>query len=179
VKVGDKEIIYWDSCIFYALLKEEKHRDGELEAILDLVDRIDREEVILTCSVLVIVEVLEGKLPGNAKRAFRDIFKRKNVIQIETTSKIAQIAHDIRDYYRNNPIYSGNGIPLMPSVPDSIHLASAIFSKASPFYTLDDKNKNNKNEVSLTKLSGNVAGQHSIKITRPIPPLQRKLELIS
>lgn len=179
MKAGDKEIIYWDSCIFYAFLKGEKHRDGELEAILDLVERVDREEIILACSVLVIVEVLEGKLPGEAKSVFRDIFKRKNVIQIDTTLRIAQLAHNIRDYYKNNPIYSGNGTPLMPSVPDSIHLASAISFKASPFYTLDDKNKNNKNEVSLTKLSGNVAGQYSIKITRPIPPSQRKLELIS
>ncbi len=47
----EREIIYWDSCIFLAWLKDEPLDPGIMEGIEDDVRRINNEEAILVTSI--------------------------------------------------------------------------------------------------------------------------------
>jgi len=160
-----KKTIYWDACIFYAFFKGEEHRTGELAEIQKQAQLIDAEQLILTTSAITLTEVLSGKLPADKKEAFPNLFKRPNILCIETTLKIAQLAHKIRDYYiRNTTDFGGKTV----STPDAIHLASAIAYEVDVFYTFDEKHK--KHELGLLRLPKKLAGEFELNICRPSPP---------
>jgi len=163
---GDKKkTIYWDACIFYAFFKGEEHRPGELAEIQKQVQLIDADKLILITSAITLTEVLSGKLPADKKDMFPDLFKRPNILCIETTLKIAQLAHKIRDYYiSHNTDFGGKTV----GTPDAIHLASAITYDVDAFYTFDEKHK--KHELGLLKLPGKLAGEFELNICRPSPP---------
>jgi len=74
------------------------------------------------------------------------------------------LAGELRDFYQNK----GNVKPL--SLPDAIHLATAIIYNVEAFYTFDEKG--NAKFCGLIPLSGNVAG-HNLQICKPpyvLPP---------
>jgi predicted nucleic acid-binding protein len=139
---GDnKPIIYWDACIFYAFFKGEEHKPGELEEIKKQAQLIDANQLILITSAITLTEVLSGKLPADKKDVFPDLFKRPNILCIETTLKIARLGHQIRDYYKCHTDFGGKTV----STPDAIHLASAITYDADVFYNFIRLMKNTRN----------------------------------
>src|SRR5437870_6015599 len=153
---ADKEIIYWDACIFLAWLKDEPCEAGVMEGIEDTVKRVNDNEVVLVTSVMTQTEVLESKMPKEAQTKFDNVFKRRNVQWINHDTRVGKLSHDIRDYYAQRTISL--------SSPDSVHLASAILYRADVFYTLDGSGK--KKRGHLLPLDGNVAG-HKLKIAKP------------
>jgi predicted nucleic acid-binding protein len=138
-----KPIYYWDANIFLAWLKNEVRKPGEMEGLAEIVAIIDRQEATMMTSVLTRTEVLESSLPSHAQNLFNKIFDRPNVVSVDLTAPISDLAHSIRDYYRQN----GRSL----KTPDSIHLATAINHKVDEFHTFD--------EDDLISLSGNVAGR--------------------
>lgn len=87
-------------------------------------------------------------------------------------SKIAAVAHDLRDYYSNRKAEFG-GKTL--STPDAIHLATAIIYRVSEFHTFD--NDGDAKSLGLLPLSGDVGGNRLIickpEVTRPELDLRR------
>jgi hypothetical protein len=153
---ADKEIIYWDACIFLIWLKDEPCESGLMEGIEDTVKRVNDNEVVLITSIMTQTEVLESKMSKDAQTTFENIFKRRNVLWINHDTRIGKLSHDIRDFYDQR------GTKL--SSPDCIHLASAILYEADVLYTLDGSGK--KKRGYLLPLDGNVAG-HKLKIAKP------------
>jgi predicted nucleic acid-binding protein len=147
-----KPIYYWDANIFLAWLKNEvsNRKPGEMEGLAEVVAIIDRQEATMMTSVMTRTEVLESSLPSHTQNIFGKIFDRPNVISVDVTAPISNMAHSIRDYYRQN----GRSL----KTPDSIHLATAINHKVDEFHTFD--------ENDLIPLSGNVAG-HRLIICKP------------
>jgi|GEM_PF-5245951 len=47
---GNRDVIYWDSCVFYALIKAEEHREGELESVRRDQRAFDAGEIVLVTS---------------------------------------------------------------------------------------------------------------------------------
>lgn len=168
---GDKSIIYWDSCIFYALLKNERHTIGQLEGIKEQIKLIEKNKMILVTSAITQVEVLEAKLPDETRNNFPKLFKRRNVKEVAADPRVLKLATEIRNHYIENP---NPKIGFTVSVPDSIHLATAILY-ADVFYTLDENDKNNKKELGLLALDGDVAG-HNLSICKPPTGTQLDLE---
>ena len=145
-----KPIYYWDANIFLAWLKNERRKPGEMEGLAEVIAVIDRQEAIVMTSVMTRTEVLESSLPPHAQNLFGRIFDRPNVVSVDVTAPISNLAHQIRDFYRQN----GRSL----KAPDSIHLATAINCKADEFHTFD--------EDDLIPLNGNVAG-HRLIICKP------------
>lgn len=145
-----KPIYYWDANIFLAWLKDEARKPGEMEGLAEVVAIIDRQEATMMTSVLTRTEVLESSLPSHAQNLFNKIFDRPNVVSVDLTSPISNLAHSIRDHYRQN------GRTL--KTPDSIHLATAINHKVDEFHTFD--------EGDLIPLNGDVSG-HRLIICKP------------
>lgn len=165
------ELEYWDSCTFLALLKNEPHRPGEPTYLQNQARRFDMGALGLVTSAIAVAEIFESRLTTEQSDRFRSMYTRSNFQFIDATFQICNVASEIRGYYKNNPI-KDDGKELYPSAPDAIHVASAIaaqsFSKHSILLiTFDSENKPAKNEIGLTKISGNVAGKYQLTICRP------------
>ncbi len=158
---GAEPIYYWDTCLFLAWIKDEERPSGEMDGVRELIARAKRRDVKIITSVLTMVEVLQSRLPVGMDRLFTDMMKRVSKIGID--SKVAALAHDIRDYYmRNAAAHGGKTL----STPDAIHLATAILYRADEFHTFDDGGSSSKS-IGLLGLSDNVGG-HKLTICKPV-----------
>ena len=153
---GTETKYYWDTCIFLAWIKDEQRPSGEMDGVREVVARAKRREVIIMTSVLTLAEALQSKLPVGMDRLFADLLKRTQRIGMDI--KVAQLAHDIRDYYMvHADEYEGKKL----TTPDAIHLATAILYRADEFHTFDNGKKDSKS-LGLIGLSGNVGGNRLI-----------------
>ena len=169
---GNRQKVYWDSCVFYALLKNERHQAGELEGIKEQVKRIEKNQLILVTSAITAIEVLEAKLPEEVREGFPNLFKRRNVRAIPSDMKVVKLSTEIRNYYIENP---SDKIGFTVSLPDAIHLATAILY-ADVFHTMDSNDKNKSKELGLLPLNGLIAGKYNLKICRPPKSNQYELD---
>lgn len=159
-----KTILYWDSCIFISWLKEELRPDPqELLAVGEYIKRIEKREVVIVTSTITQIEVGACNVGKGVLPLFDSLMKRKNIIRIAVDIKIASMARTLRDYYKSEPSTPGVINTRTLSVPDSIHLATAILNKVDVFHTFDN---NNKKTLGLIPLSGNVA-EHNLLIEKP------------
>ena len=93
---------------------------------------------------------------------FEDLMKRNSITRIAVDMRIAKLAKELREYYVAQKSQNNDR---MLSVPDAIHLATAILYRADEFHTFDEESR--KKTVGLIPLSGNVAG-HSLRICKPV-----------
>jgi hypothetical protein len=160
------KIVYWDSCIFIAHLKNETHRPGEIQSINDQALHFDMGLIVLATSSIALLEILPASLDDEQKKKFKSMLNRSNFQFIETSHLICERAAEIRDYYKANPVADTK----LPGSPDCIHIASAIAAQEISgqkvnLVTLDSDSKSG--EVGLTKLSGVIAGKYQLEICRP------------
>jgi predicted nucleic acid-binding protein len=156
---GNSFLYYWDTCLFLAWLNDEDRKSGEMDGVREVIDRHKRRDVRIATSVITQVEALQSKIPAGVGPLFAEFLKR--LIRVSVDTKVAAMAHDIRDFYAKGAQSQG-GKTL--SVPDSIHLATAILFRADAFHTFDEKGK--AKSLGLIPLSGNVAG-HRLTICKP------------
>lgn len=162
---GSNPVYYWDTCIFLAWLKNEQSRKpGEMSGVFDCLNKFKRRELSLMTSVLTLTEITIAKIPAGVETLLETAMQRPNFTKISVDLKVARMARDLRNYYLTQPEkYSGKTL----SVPDSIHLASAILYRATEFHTFDGKNGTRDKTLGLLPLSGDVGGH---KITICLPP---------
>ena len=156
---GSNPLYYWDTCLFLAWLKDEQRKTGEMDGVREVISRQRRREIRIATSVITQIEVLQSKIPAGIGPLFTDLLKR--LIRVSVDSKVAALAHDIRDFYIKRASEHG-GRTL--STPDAIHLASAILYRVDAFHTFDEKG--NAKNLGLIPLSDNVAG-HRLMICKP------------
>lgn len=158
---GNSPIYYWDSCVFLAWLRNEQRRDGEMEGVKSYVRKLQSRQVRLITSAIAYTEVVATKLPVGIDQQFFDLMRRSNVSVIAADIRVTRLARDLRDYYSSSPdVYNNKTI----SVPDAIHLATAILYKAVEFHTFDGSNKKS---LGLLGLNGDVGG-HSLVVCKPV-----------
>ncbi|MEQ8741239.1 MAG: PIN domain-containing protein [Rhodospirillales bacterium] len=158
---GPNVTFYWDTCVFIAWLKNENRPSGEMDGVRDIVDRVKKRNASIITSAITFAEVTEAKVGAGVINLFDDLFKRPNLGRINVDMRVAKLARDLRDYYSARPS-EFNDKTL--SVPDSIHLATAILYHAAEFHTFDKSNRNGT--LGLLPLSGNVGG-HNLKVCKP------------
>ncbi len=154
---GNKKIIYWDSGIFIAWIKNEARQNNELDGIADCVEQVYKGQAIIAISSFAIkLEVLKVKMTSAEKRKFELLCKGRKVQKLPFTPIIEDIAVKIREHYVAQQLSIGS--------MDCTHLATAIYYReVDAFYTFDDK---------LLRLNGDV-GVDNLVICKP--PIQRQL----
>jgi predicted nucleic acid-binding protein len=163
-----KPIIYWDTSVFLAWIKDENRPNREMDGVNDVAHKILADHVILLTSTLTSAEILESTLNEIAKRRFTDLFKRKNLQRASADERVMELTSKIRDYYQQKK--EVDQLPTL-TTPDAIHLATAILYGASEFHTFDENNEVRKRRA-LLPLNGNVAGYPLVICKPPIPPQQ-------
>ncbi len=169
-----RDLVYWDTCIFLAFIKNETRKDpNDMQGILDIVAKIERGNVGLVTSVITLAEVLESTLSQTAIDIFQSYLLRPDMILVDVDKRIAQISHEIRDFYQRKKLIDGINTV---AVPDAIHLATAISKGCKVFYTFDGDGgqDSNKSRILLT-LGQNIAGTYDLHIEKPSPSLQLRL----
>lgn len=97
--------------------------------------------------------------------------QRSNFTRLSVDIRVAKLARDIRNWYlARHDQYGGSTV----TVPDSLHLATAILYRAKEFQTFDGKDSPKYNALGLLPLSGNVGG-HPLVVTKPPMPDQPSL----
>ncbi|MEE9443509.1 MAG: type II toxin-antitoxin system VapC family toxin [candidate division Zixibacteria bacterium] len=157
-------LVYLDSCIFIAWLKNEQRKNPEeTKGISEIMRLIDDNKVRMITSAVTRAEVLRCTLSVKAQRDFDNVLQRRNVVVASTDHNMYTLTHDLRDFYQN--IKDQENLPTL-SVPDAIHLATAIHYEVETFYTFDGKDKPGKSRA-LLPLDGNVAG-YDLKVKKPL-----------
>ena len=145
--------VYWDSCIFIAWLTGEPRPQIELDGLREAVEQASRGEARVVVSRIFETEVLVDAMPGQVKALLQKFLRQDSVEVIDLEPPILQLATEIRTYYR---IEKQRGTSsFVPSMADSLHLATAINRKVDAFYTFD---RGGKDKASLLSLDRNVAG---------------------
>ena len=153
-----KNLVYLDSCIFIAWLKNEIRSDPrEMAGVSDIGVSFDMGQIDIVTSTITFTEVLQSSIGQSEFDRFRNLFSRRNAFLIDVNRKIAEISHNIRDFY-----YSPNSQAL--DTPDCIHLASAIWFHCSIFYTFDGSSGKSN---GLLNLPFPLANKYPLKIQKP------------
>ncbi len=149
-----KPVIYWDTCVFIAWLKDEtdKWPPAIWQGIQDVADLVNVGQAILVTSTLIRTEVFLGTLTLEQKQKFAGILRRRNVQEVAPHMRIADRASAIREKHKIK-------------TPDAIHLATAILYGVDEMQTMDGWHEDGKCD-GLLALSGNVAG-YNLWITEP------------
>lgn len=156
---GSMPLYYWDTCLFLAWLKDEERDEGEMAGVREVITRSKKRDVILMTSVITTTEILQSRLPAGVATLYTGTMRRLE--QKSVDSKIARLAHDLRDFYmRRTNEFAGKTL----STPDSLHLATAIMYRADEFHTFDERGSSRS--LGLLPLNGNVAG-HKLRVCKP------------
>ncbi len=152
---SSKQLHYWDSCAFLALLKNEADYIDECRSVIKAAK--DGKVTIVT-SALTFIEVIKlekgkPKLSKDVEEKIRAFFKHEWIYIYDVNRKIGELARDLMWQYEG----------LKPK--DATHVATAVRAKVDVLETFDD---------GLLKLSGKV-GNPLLPIRRPYFPNQLEL----
>lgn len=174
---GKPELFYWDTGPLLAYLLDETRPGNEMDGVYEQMRRVDAMEAQLAISTIMRIEILETTLQKSQQDKFQLLIQRPNIHVYPVTYAIAEMAQEIRKRtYAMKPV---DGFPEV-DVPDSIHLATAIWARCDKFLTFDGKSKaagTAKAKRGLLPLNPWKQAGHQIIICKPEPPLQAALGL--
>ncbi len=156
---NNPKLLYWDSCIFLAWLKDEKRPGDEMAGLASIAREVEKKNFSVITSVITIAEILTGRSGEEVVADFRKLFQRSNFQLINVDERIATKGSEIRNHYIEKAKREK-----VPSIrfADSLHLATAITSGASRFHTFDGSHE----KRGLLDLNGDVAG-YPLVIEKP------------
>ncbi|MBI1813752.1 MAG: type II toxin-antitoxin system VapC family toxin [Deltaproteobacteria bacterium] len=157
-----RRVVYWDSCIFIAWLKDE-HRANplDMDGIAYLVDEWDAGRLVIATSTITRIEVLDSRLMSEQAAQFQACLRRSTIRVDGVTSAVADLAHQIRDHYPTPRI----------TTPDAIHLATAIAIPCETFFTFDGADPVDKKVRKILPLGPTIAGRHTLDTKAPRRPV--------
>jgi predicted nucleic acid-binding protein len=151
-----RRVVYWDSCIFIAWLKNEQRINPlDVDGITHLIDEWDAGRLVIVTSTITRIEVLDSHLTPQQAAEFKASLRRSTIRVESVTVPIADLAHEIRAHH---------GI----TTPDAIHVATAVATRCDVLYTFDGK---------LLPLGPTIAGQYPLSTEPPRRPVQAQAPL--
>jgi hypothetical protein len=168
---GKRTLLYWDTCVFLAWIKQETVWPK------DVTDGIQIEEwragrVIIVTSSITMLEILSTYLTVGQKDAFAKAFSSPQLQMVDVDRRVSGKAAVIREYY-DDRVFNPDGSKKSGHIigmGDAIHLATALNFDVSEFQTLDGSGRR-KRKFDLLALDGNVAGARlNIRLPKYIPP---------
>lgn len=153
----DGNKLLWDSCIFYAVLKGEDRRSGELEILQERVNDFNEGNLVIVASTLLLVEVRQSKLDSKKMDIFDRMLDRSNLELADVNPIIAKRAATLR-----NELHNDQGKYM--STPDAIHVATAI-EFGVEMRTTDSKDTSNS--AGILSLAEKIKSKYDIVVCRP------------
>jgi hypothetical protein len=152
-----KKVVYWDTSVFFAWLKDEPWDAEIVEGIEATVRQVHNNQIILITSVVTDTEVLRSRMSAEALAKWEGVFRRRNVKMIAQDLRVGRKGSQIRDCFYQ--------IDIKIKTPDAIHLATAILYEADVLQTLDGAGPTKK-PSDMIRLDGH-ACVDGLKIVTP------------
>ncbi len=127
------EVQYWDSCLFICLLVNNE--PTKVKIITDLVRQAEAGGLRIVISNLVLAEVRPSTGYDNVHQLTVENLLEANRPYVQPFAVTRSIANLSREVGANFPKLT---------VPDSIHIATALVAKADVFYTYDGAKDNTR-----------------------------------
>jgi predicted nucleic acid-binding protein len=167
--VSGKPVVYWDASAFIALLKgEDSHGEDVARALLSQAGSFDRGEIIIATSMIGIGEVIAANLGDDVTDRFEQMIRRKNFLPVAVNESIARDAARLRSHCHKLAKSQANGDPYLLTMPDAIHVATAMRIRADVLVTTDTKDKPvniKRRELGMTQ----VAKYYPVPDLHPVP----------
>lgn len=111
-----RDVIYWDSSIFLAWIKDETEVWREdFNGIIDCVSKVEGNVIVLaTAAEVTQLEVLTDRMTIEEKERFQSLMKRRNVQYLPYHPRITDYAKEIREHYIRQHDKDGLGIIKTP-----------------------------------------------------------------
>lgn len=160
------KLIFWDSCIFFAWIKDEPWPDDIKKGIEQTLEHAYSNQLAIVTSSVTLAEIIQSQLTKEQKERYAKIFQHPNLQLYDIDRRIAgkagviREATDTRVFNDKMEVISGSCMAL----GDALQLATALHLSVREFQTLDGAGK--KKRLSLLALNGNVAGA-TIAIVKP------------
>lgn len=156
--MAEKKKVYWDACIWFALIKQEPGRFARCQNIIDLARR---GEVEIWTSALTLAEVFRKQcggteatgLPADKDKEFEDFLAQDFVFEVQLDRPIGVSARRLLRAHA----------PLKKP-QDAVHLASAVWNDLDEFHTFDAANLLCLNGLITTR------GGRPLRICEPPEP---------
>lgn len=141
------DAVYFDSCVFIALLKAEEGRIDDIKALFDLASMGSLNIVTSTLTITEVLHIGEysTRIPKEDRDKVKALFANDYIVFQTVTKHIADFAQEFVWEYDIRP-------------KDSIHIATAIANKIPILYSYDSK---------LIAISGVNTPHGSITIATP------------
>jgi predicted nucleic acid-binding protein len=172
----DNPVIYWDTCVFFAWIKQETFWSEEItKGIEQTIEQVYAKRAVLMTSVVTLTEVLQSQMTVEDKEKYQKAFGHPQLQLMDADRRIAAKAAFIREFYDTRVIEAGivKSGSIM-SLGDALHLATAIHYGVDEFQTLDGGGRR-KRRIDLLKLNGSVAGSRLVivqpRYAAPLEPL--------
>lgn len=156
--MAEKRKVYWDACIWFALIKQEPGRFARCQHIID---RARLGDVEIWTSTLTLAEVFRKQcggtaatgLPADKDKEFEDFLAQDFVIEVQLDRPIGVSARRLLRAHAS-----------LKKPQDAIHLASAVWNDLDEFHTFD--------AVNLLCLNGSIStrGGRPLQICEPPEP---------
>lgn len=155
--MSGKPIVYWDASAFIALLKgEDSHGQDATRALLSQAGAFDRGEIGLATSTIGLAEVTAANLGDAVTERFEQMIRRKHFVLVAVNESIARDAARLRTHCHRQAKSQANGDPYLLTMPDAIHVATAMRIKADVLVTTDTNDKSvdiKRRELGMAQVS--------------------------
>jgi predicted nucleic acid-binding protein len=155
--MSGKPVVYWDTSAFIALLKgEDSHGRDVAQALLSQAGAFDRGEIIIAMSTIGLGEVVAANMADVVLERFEQMIRRKNFLPVAVNESIARDAARLRSHCHRLAKSQSNGDPYLLTMPDAIHVATAMRIKADVLVTTDTNDKSvetKRRELGMTQVS--------------------------
>jgi predicted nucleic acid-binding protein len=132
MSVKKAELIYWDTYIFFAFLKEEKIKTDRKKEIAILIDKAEKKELVIATSAITLTEAFRlNDIPLEEGLEKIQSFLKHEYIQIRNVDRaIGFRTQRLRQKYFDKMDFE-----------DSIHIATASEYKIKWFLTYDGEER--------------------------------------
>lgn len=120
---------YWDTCAFIRFLAGRDKGPLIYDALLEIVGRIMADQAMLFTSSFTRTELAETRMRPAEFAIYDGLMQRRNVSRLSYDDQVAHLGSAVQEEL------SKRGKKL--SVPDLIHLATAIYGGAAELHTTD------------------------------------------
>lgn len=162
---GKTMVYYWDACVFLRWIADDHIDNGHKEVIRQILEDNKKDKNKIITSTITHIEVLSSQIEYDAERDYLNFFKRSTTDEIGVDGPIAREARRFRDFFTAQHHETGKTL----SVPDSIHLATAIIWGADELHTFDaeDRRINYTKTIGLLPLDTELPRKTKLKICKP------------
>lgn len=132
---------YWDTCVFIRFLAGRLKGPAVYDALVEVAELVRSGNAVLFTSSFTRTELSETRMRPAEFAIYDELMRRRNVTRLAYDDQVAHLGSALQAEL------SQRGKKL--SVPDLIHLATAIYGGATELHTTDDALLNCNGEAAV------------------------------